>query len=653
MDARLVDQVIGSPAITRLILLACITGLFLYPRRKFTDGHSSAFLALLGILAVRDFLSAYHPSPELFFISDVLAMIFSIFIFIAPYNGSRVVLVLAIGFNVIVATLFLVSVAYDLSFGIPAPAFGYLLVADAVFAGFVSFVNRKDRSNPARHLVSRIWPLAVLILLSYAVLAMAMGYEDLLFLGLVMPLSYGWILAAALLSLGIHEREMSSALGFYEAAIDSLYSIFLIAGSAQEDGCSGPEALNRLNDTLISGTGAEGGIILLPDGSGSLAVRAYAGLFPPLPPLSSALPQTAGDVELCMRQSRFGLDHGLFAEVGRAGKNIFCPVAEHDARFAVNSKDDILRISSFMAVPLMVKDRILGVAALVRTSEGSVFKEADYNRFKLLADFGSCVVSALIAGNCMAGKETRNPGTVLPSSEMVLREIEKSILSSWPPRCPGLSVDAFSLTDRGSAGAYFDLIQSDKGRVIAVVAEPSSQGLRAALVLLMLRSVLLVLGRTDMGMEALLKSINRILKGSIEADLSLSVGLVCLNLRTKELEFANAGNLGVLVCRQGARAFDSISTLGLPIGKEEHADYERIRLQVHSGDVVVMYTEGITERLDNQGNPFGRQALARTILGHGDSDAKEVLEGIRGALAAFGGSNQQQTGQTVLVMKVE
>lgn len=653
MDARVVDQVIGSPVFAKLILLTCIAALFLYLRRKDTDGHSGAFLSLLGILLVRDLLSAYYLSPDLFFISDVFYLGFAIFILLAPYDGSRVVLGVTLGFNVVVAALFLGSVVYDLSAGIPPAAFGYLLVGDAVLAGLVSFANRKDRSNSARHLVSRLWPLAVLFLLSYSILAVVMGYDDVLFLGLVMPLSYGWLLAAALLTLGIQEGEMLSALGYYETAIDSLYSMFLSTGSAFEDGSSGQEVLKKLNEILVSGTGADGGIILMPDGGDFMTVKAYAGYFPPLLPALNPLPKTAGDMESYMKQARFGFGEGILGDVGKAGKNVYCPRTDQDPRFAANYSDECLRIGSFMAVPLMIEDRILGVSALIRTSPETGFKEADFDRFKLLANFGSFAVSALIPGPGMEAVDRQNPTPATTCPESVLREIRKSILPSRLFRYPGLSAEAMTVSFPGRVGAYHDLIQAGKGRVIGVVAESPGQGLQAALVLVMLRSVLQVLGRTGKDMAAMLTWANKVLQGSIEASLGPSVGLVNLDLPTKELEFANAGNSGLLVYRYGTRTFDSISKESVPIGREKQTGYECIRLQLHPGDIVVLYTEGVTGCPDGQGNRFGRQALAKTVIRHSDSDATEVLEGIRDSLSAFGGTTMQQTGQAVLVIKVD
>ncbi|OHD80815.1 MAG: hypothetical protein A3J97_06380 [Spirochaetes bacterium RIFOXYC1_FULL_54_7] len=653
MNAHSVNQVVGSSVVAKLILLACIASLFLYLRRKDTEGQSSAFLALLGILVVRDFLSAWYFSLHLFYISDIFYLGFALVILLAPYDGSRQVLGLIIGFNVVVAALFVGVVVFDLPVRLPVGTFGYVLVVDAFIAGLVSFMNRKDRSTSGRQLVSLMWPLAVLFLLSYTVLAVVMGYDDPLFLGLVMPLSYCWLFAAALFSLEIQDAELVSTLAYYEAAIDSLYTMFLSTGPVLEDGITGQEVLERLNGILVSETGADGGVILVPDGDEFVTVKAYTGFFPPLLPVPERLPRTAGDIEAYMKKARFGLGEGILGDVAKTGKNVYCPIGERDPRFAANGSDEFLRITSFMAVPLMIEDKILGVSALIRTSAGSTFKEADFDRFKLLANFGSFVVNSVFPSTGSGEGNIEDPKPGAAGMDGAIEIIQQSTLSRRLSRCPGLSMDAMTVPAPGSVGVYHDLIQARKDRIIGVIAEAGGRELRAALVLVMLKSVLHVLGRTDKDMAAVLNWANRVLHGIIDTNHAPSIGIVCMNLLSGGLEYANAGRLSLLVYRQATKSLDYISRVSVPIGKERVSDYERIRLQLQTGDLAVMYTSGVTGCLDGQGNQFGRNALARAIVRHADSNAGEVAAGIRGALSAFRGTAIQQTDQTVFVIKLE
>ena len=135
----------------------------------------------------------------------------------------------------------------------------------------------------------------------------------------------------------------------------------------------------------------------------------------------------------------------------------------------------------------------------------------------------------------------------------------------------------------------------------------------------------------------------------------LSLGLVCLNLQTRELEYANAGNLGLLLYRHETRTLDYISRSSVPLGTKKLAEYERIRLQLHTGDIAVLYTAGVLAGTDGEGNQFSRKILARVVVAHEKSDATTILEGVREALLAFRGSGTAlaKASQTVLVMKVE
>jgi len=242
---------------------------------------------------------------------------------------------------------------------------------------------------------------------------------------------------------------------------------------------------------------------------------------------------------------------------------------------------------------------------------------------------------------------------VIADNSGVIEEIQQSTLAMSLPQCPGLSVDAMTLPAPDSAGAYFDLIQARKNRVIAIVAEAGGPGLQASLVLVMLKSILTMLGKTDKNMAAVLDWGNRVLDGIIDTSHAPSVGLAGLNLLTGELEYANAGRMSMLVYRQGTKALDYISKASVPIGKQKVVEYERIRLQLQHGDLVLLYTDGVTGCLDDQGNQFGRSALAKAMVRHAGSNAVDVTAGIRSALSAFSGTTVQQTDQTILVFKLE
>jgi sigma-B regulation protein RsbU (phosphoserine phosphatase) len=653
MNALVVNQLVGTPVLAKLLLLICIAVLFLYLCRRDAGGKPGAFLSLLGILLIRDFLSVSFYSPYLFYVSDLICLSFVLYILVGPFERFRPALVIIIVLNAAVAALFIGSAVFNMPIGLPIASIGYLLISDVLFAGLMSFVNRKDHSTVARHLVSRLWPFALVFLLAYTILAVVMGYDDRLFLGLVMPLSYAWMFAAALLCSGLQEAQLKKALAGYEAAIDSLHTLFLETGAALEGDNPGQEVLNRLNGVLVLETGADGGVILVPDDPGRVTVQAYAGFFPPLLPVAGAPPRNAGGMEACMRKAQFDLGEGILGDVAKSGKNVYRPVAERDPRFAANNQDELPKITSFMAVPLMMEDRILGVAAVVRTSAGSLFREEDFDRFKLLANFGSFAIRTLapVRGSGESSGKSTTPGTTDPDAAIGL--IQQSILTRRLPQCPGLSVDAMMIPAPGSAGTYDDLIMVRKDRIIGVLSEAGGQGLRAALVLVMLKSLLHVLGKTDKDMAAVLNWANRVLYGIIDAGLAPSVGVVCLNPLTRELEYANAGRMSLLVYRQGTKSLDYISRTSVPIGKERAVDYERIRLQLEPGDLAVLCTDGVTACQDGRGNEFGRSAVGRAVVRHADSDAVTVTAGIRSALSAFGEGTIQQSDQAVFVFKLE
>ncbi|GAB1457208.1 hypothetical protein MASR2M48_25160 [Spirochaetota bacterium] len=80
-----------------------------------------------------------------------------------------------------------------------------------------------------------------------------------------------------------------------------------------------------------------------------------------------------------MKHAEFRLGETILGDVAKTGKNIFAPDVASDSRFVKNGDDDFLRLSSFMAVPLMVEDKIIGVQAVAKTMPGEQFGEADFD----------------------------------------------------------------------------------------------------------------------------------------------------------------------------------------------------------------------------------------------------------------------------------
>lgn len=643
------SQVVESPLLAKLLILASISVIFFYLRRKDAEGHSGSFIASMAFLAVRDVMVALFPVPELFLVSDIIYFCFVLYIFMAPYMVVRPALILVIVLNILLAGLYVARFVFGVAAFLPSWLFGVIPVLDILLVGVFAFIWRNvKKESIARQIVGAIWPVSVPVLLAYAVAAIIFGYGNDLFQRLAVPISYGWFVAAALTSIRMQDDQMVTAVSYYESSIDSLYNLLMNTGPALKGSFTTEDVLASMNEAIVSETHADGGLIFLVDEFEDLIVcKSYVGSFPPPVNLPESLPRKANRVESFMKHVEFRLGEGVFGEVAKTGKNIYIPNVTDDPRIVVNGEEEFLRLASFMAVPLMVEDKIIGVAAVARKNRDNAFTEEDFDRCKLLANFGTLAVSnffSFLAANEKSGLE---------QSAGIAAEIQRSIIPKKIPQFPGLGIGAFSMPARGVSGDYFDIIQTRSDRVVCVIGDVAGKGVSAALIMVMVRSILHLITNTNKDIATVLNWVNKGITGKIDLDHYATLGIVAVNINTGEVEYSNASHQALLVYRRSSDSIETLELKSVPIGVERTTEYARKALKLADGDIVVMYTDGIVEAMNEQGKQFGRKGLSQVIVRHRDLAPKEIVNRIKGDLSSFVGSVRQHDDQTVLVLKMK
>lgn len=642
-------QVLESPALSKLLVLACVAVPFFYLRRKDTEGQFTGYLVLVGLLAARDLVSAFVNLPVLIPLSDVLALAVISVIFMGPRRGLRLPLfAILVADLALLALLVLGTAAPELAF-LPPWALPVAILVQATLTCLLSArVREEDGEVPQAHLIARLWPWTLGFLAAYAVSMAIFGADSALVARFFAPLSYGWLVAAALIAMSMQDREMVDAVSYYEGSVDSLYNLFLATGTVLKGSFSTEDVVKSMNDTMVSETGADGGVIFLVDEFDDLITcKAYAGVYPPPVPLPESLPRKANRVESYMKHAQFKLGETIFGEVAKTGKNVYITDASADPRVARNGDEDFLRLSSLMVLPLMVEDKIIGVASVAKTGAGQQFNEADYDKFKLLANFGTLAVS-----NFFSFLEA-NERSGLQQSADIAAEIQRTIVPKKLPQFPLFALGSFSSPALGVSGDYYDVMQTRKDRLVCVVGDVAGKGVSAALIMVMIRSILHLITNTDRDIATVLDWVNRGITGQIDMDHYATLGIVALNLETGDMEYANANHQPLMIYRKATNEVELVELKSVPIGVERGSTYQRLSLKLGDGDIVALYTDGVVEALNESGKQFGRKNLSQALIKYRDLAPKEITNKIKNDLEVFSGSVRQHDDQTVLVLKMK
>src|SRR5580698_4566001 len=200
--------------------------------------------------------------------------------------------------------------------------------------------------------------------------------------------------------------------------------------------------------------------------------------------------------------------------------------------------------------------------------------------------------------------------------------VARSIQQSMLPHgfCPfagsaALDVAATMLPARNVGGDFYDYFQLDADRFGFVIGDVSGKGVPAALFMAMSRTVLKAVALRGQPPGECLREVNAFLCGENHAELFVTVFYGILNFRTGEFQHSNGGHNSPYVLPAGSEliALDTemcgTETSGTVLGMLEDEEYPTCRTQLRAGDALFLYTDGVTEATDPQGNMFGVERL--------------------------------------------
>jgi len=235
----------------------------------------------------------------------------------------------------------------------------------------------------------------------------------------------------------------------------------------------------------------------------------------------------------------------------------------------------------------------------------------------------------------------------------VARQIQLSLLPKNPPVVPGWEFAAFYRPARLIGGDFYDFfdLPGKPGEWGVIIADVADKGVPSALYMTLSRTVIRTMalsGRSPA--SALMRSNNLILEDS-QSDLFLSALYGKLETDTGRLVYCNAGHNPALWWRAVEGQFQELTTLGIILGAFSSVELEEQRVDLAPGDIVVFYTDGVTETINHDEEEFGVDRLQEVIASLAQGSAREIREGIVNAVDAFAQGAPPFDDLTLVVVK--
>jgi len=306
--------------------------------------------------------------------------------------------------------------------------------------------------------------------------------------------------------------------------------------------------------------------------------------------------------------------------------------------FAIN-KDEIV-----MVYPLNVKGKELGVIYVIE----------DKNK---LNDIDEETISALVIQISIAINNAQIYADLLVKERMsqeleVAARIQRQIIPKDITEICGLEIANYFEPAKEIGGDYYDYTKTGDNSFSVTIADVSGKGMPAALLLALGRSVLKTLsivGDTKPWED--LNELNRIIYPDISEEMFITIFHSKYNADTKTLYFSNAGHSPILVYRAASRTIESHCVKGVAIGFMERYDYKKGELRLETGDLVLYYTDGLTEAANEERELFGIDRVKRIILENHDKSPARLKEKILEQVTAFRGDSEQEDDLTFVILK--
>jgi sigma-B regulation protein RsbU (phosphoserine phosphatase) len=244
----------------------------------------------------------------------------------------------------------------------------------------------------------------------------------------------------------------------------------------------------------------------------------------------------------------------------------------------------------------------------------------------------------------------------------IARQIQMSLLPRGQLDMSGLSVTALCVPAREVGGDYYDFFPLGPGRLGVLIADVAGKGTSAALYMAELKGLIMALSQTYQSPRQLLIEANRILSDNLDSRSFITMTYAVIDLVNAVMTYSRAGHCpliylpGPAAAVQGAQVLvPSGMVLGLRIdgAVEKFNDLlEEKQISLHTGDVLVFYTDGITEAMNNDSDLFGDARLSQIVEEHGHLDSGELRERILREIEAFVGTADQHDDMTMILIKV-
>jgi len=315
-----------------------------------------------------------------------------------------------------------------------------------------------------------------------------------------------------------------------------------------------------------------------------------------------------------------------------------------DPRFKARESIIDSGIHSVMCVPLWNNKEIIGIIYADRISFLQAFTEEDLRLLTLLSNLAAVKIENAILIEQAIEKEKMERELELAA------RIQKDFLPKADPSCAELDIAGKNVPCLQVGGDYYDFLHIDDRRLGITVADVAGKGVSASLLMASLRAALQSEVRPDYRLSDMADKLNGFVHRSSAINSFITFFFAELDRATGELAYVNAGHNAPLIIGGDGRVRTLPST-GLCLGMLPDMTYEACRDTLSPGEIMILYTDGLSESRNTEKEEYGSERLADVCRTRPKATARELMDAIFMDLDAFTGASPAADDRTLVIVR--
>ncbi|MEZ4700673.1 MAG: SpoIIE family protein phosphatase [Rhodothermales bacterium] len=285
-----------------------------------------------------------------------------------------------------------------------------------------------------------------------------------------------------------------------------------------------------------------------------------------------------------------------------------------------------------LILPIRHQDETSAVLCLGPKMTGKPYMEED---LELLSAFGNLAYVSL-QNTYLVDEQIEKER--IEEELRLARDIQLGLLPQEIPNVAGIDLSAVAFPSRHVGGDYYDLLIQSDGSLLMAIADVTGKGMPASLLMANLQACLHTMTPMELSLEDVVSHMNRVICQNTGFDKFITAFLAVYHTDTRLLNYVNAGHNPPMLLRAGGGEIELLEKGGLLLGVLKGVPYERGTVSLEAGDVLALFTDGVTEAMGPDEEEYGEERLMALLRRHQHESAQDIMDAVRTDIIDFTGS---------------